>query len=113
MGGCGAYSDSGIDGDWRLAEPEGPDCGQRGLGRLHASVAYAWAFSRQPHGRALDRHRIWSRLRDQLRLLDDGLPGGSARAFSEQSAFGKDGADYWLDVQDGRATDRDCAWSAC
>ncbi len=56
------------------------DHGRRQLRQLLPPVARHRPFRRQPHGRALDRHRLRPRLCDQLRLLDHGLPGGAARA---------------------------------
>jgi len=54
---------------------------------------------RQPYGDSLDRHclRAWNG--DLVRLLDDRLSRGAARAFSERSACGEDGADHWRRLQ--------------
>ncbi len=64
------------------------------------------SFKDNPDGRALDGHRLWSGLCDQLWILDDGLSGGAASAEREQSARGEDGSGDRRGVQDGGAVHR-------
>ena len=76
------------------------------------------SFQRQPDGHPLDRHRARPRLGDLVRLLDDGLPGGAARARGQGPAVGEDGADHRRGVQDDGAVHRDPAracwrWPCC
>ena len=77
--------------------------------RLHAHVAQHGPLCRQPDGHSLDRHRLRPRIRDQLRLLDDGFSGRAARARRQQPALGAHGAGDRLVLQNGRAVHRDSA----
>ena len=92
LGRCGDDSNSRPDRSRKLDEPEGTDCGQRRQKRLHASVEHARSLQRQSDGCALDGNRLWLGLRDQLRILDDGLSRGSASVERTQSA----GCQRWL-----------------
>ena len=79
LGGRAGDSGDGFDRGRRLVEPEGADCGPGFIG-IHAPVVHAGIVQRQSDGHPLDWHRAWSGLRDFVRLLDDRLPGGAARA---------------------------------
>ena len=80
--------------------------------RLRASVEHAGVVLRQSHGSALDRHRLWPRRRDCVRLLDDRFSGGAAGHGSQGSARGATGSDHRVVFQDGGAVDRHTAGPA-
>ena len=66
-------------------------------------VAGHGAFCHQSDGRALDGDRVRAGICDQLWILDDGFPGGAARAGGAQSARGADGSADRIVLQDGGA----------
>ena len=90
--------------------------------RASSEYTHLWStlgsLQRQPDGHPLDRHRAGPGLRDFVRLLDDRLPGGAARAVGEGPARGQDGSDHRRRVQDVGAVHRDPAgtcwrWPCC
>ncbi len=87
------------------AQSQDPDESQQR--QLFSSLARHGQVLCQPDGCALDRHRIRAGLCDQLRLLDNGLPGGAAGAGGAQFASGSHGADHRFILQDGCALHRD------
>ena len=76
---------------------------------LHALVEHAGSFSDNPMGIHWTGIVLGLGLCDLVRILDDGLSGGAARAGRQGSARRQDGAHYRRGVQDGGAVYRDSA----